>query len=229
MILQVETPVHGRVLLRPASGPMPEGLLVGFHGYAENAAIQLERLAGIEGTAGWTLASVQGLNRFYRGRSTETVASWMTREDRELAIAANLVYVNRAIQDVRRFCATGGGDPAEGDRSLKGTVPLFFCGFSQGAAMAFRAAVRGSNVVDGVIAVGGDVPPELLAEPDARFPPVLLVRGARDEWYTQPRLDADVSALTTRGVEVSALVAHAGHEWTQEVSAAAAQFLTART
>src|SRR5512145_2152187 len=116
VILQIETPVHGRVLVRPSSGPVAEGLLVGFHGYGENAAVQLERLIGIEGTAGWTVASVQGLNRFYRGRSEETVASWMTREDRELAIAANLAYVARALQEVREYRVLTGESCAEGDR-----------------------------------------------------------------------------------------------------------------
>jgi predicted esterase len=210
----VETPVHGRVLVRPASGAV--GILVGFHGYAENAAIQLDRLTAIPGTDEWVLASIQGLNRFYRGRSQDTVASWMTREDRYHAISANVAYVDRAITRVRKEC---GGTDENG-------APLFLAGFSQGVAMAFRAAVHGLNKADGVIAVGGDVPPELLRIPDARFPPVLLIRGARDDWYTQPKLDADVAALQERGVAVSALVVDAGHEWSPEVSAAAARFLT---
>jgi dienelactone hydrolase len=201
---------------------------VGFHGYAENAAIQMERLAGLAGAAGWALASVQGLNRFYRGRSEETVASWMTSEDRDLAIAANLHYVDHAIHEVRKYCTAGGEDPDEGDRSPKGTVPLFLCGFSQGGAMACRAGVLGSSSADGVIAVGADVPPELLADPEARFPPLLLVRGARDEWYSQEKLDADATALTARGVPVTVLVADAGHEWTTEIGAAAARFVSAR-
>ena len=209
----VETPVHGRVLVRSASGATAAGILVGFHGYGENAAIQLERLIAIPGTDGWILASIQGLNRFYRGRSQDTVASWMTREDRDHAIAANIAYVDRAITTVR-------------DHATAGAVPLFFAGFSQGVAMAFRSAVRGSNAADGVIAVGGDVPPELLSASGARFPPALLIRGARDDWYTQAKLEADVRTLQARGVPVSPLVVDAGHEWTPEVSAAAARFLT---
>jgi predicted esterase len=78
------------------------------------------------------------------------------------------------------------------------------------------------------MAVGADVPPELLADPAARFPPVLLIRGARDEWYAQQKLDADVAALTARGISVTVLVIDAGHEWTEEVSAAAARFLSAQ-
>src|SRR5262245_42577264 len=89
--------IHGRILVRAPTERPGAGLLVGFHGYMENAAIQMERLEAIPGGAAWTLLSVQGLHRFYRGRSETVVASWMTREDREAAIADNLAYVDRAI------------------------------------------------------------------------------------------------------------------------------------
>jgi predicted esterase len=104
-------------------------------------------------------------------------------------------------------------------------LPLVFAGFSQGVAMAFRAAVRGRAGATGVIAVGGDVPPELLTEDAARFPPVLLMRGANDDWYTQGKLDADVARLQSRGVDVRAFVFEGGHEWTTGASHEAGLFL----
>lgn len=225
-VFHVETAVHGRVLVRPSASPSPEGVLVGFHGYAETADVQLSRFSGISGTDCWILASVEALNRFYRGRSEHTVASWMTRQDRDRAIAANIAYVDRAIDQVRNTFQRSGENWNKGDSPLKAPVPLILAGFSQGAAMAFRAAVLGSNKVEGVIAVGGDVPPELLTDAGTRFPTVLLIRGARDDWYTQERFDMDVAALNARGATVSALVADAGHEWTTEISAAVARFLT---
>ena len=85
--LLIATPTHGRVLVREPPGQTRAGLLVGFHGYAETAEIQLARLEAIPGAEAWMLLSVQALHRFYRGRSDEVVASWMTRQDREAAIA----------------------------------------------------------------------------------------------------------------------------------------------
>ncbi|HXG54865.1 MAG TPA: hypothetical protein VNJ03_05750, partial [Vicinamibacterales bacterium] len=216
----VPTGTHGRVLVRDA--PAPRGLLVGFHGYMEDAQIQMDRLAGIPGADEWTLVSVQALNRFYRGRSEDVVAGWMTRQDREAAIQDNCDYVNRAVEVV-----------------APGAARIVYTGFSQGVAMAFRAAVQheprfntvqhgspratvqhGSTLLKtvAIIAVGGDVPPELLEDPAATFPPVLLARGARDEWYTAAKLDADMAALTARGVRAESLVYDGGHEWTPEVS-----------
>jgi predicted esterase len=225
----VETPASGRILVQPPAAGSPAGVLAGFHGYAESADVHLERLRSIEGTDEWLVISIQALNRFYRGRSEETVASWMTRQDREVAIATNIIYVDRVIDWVRREFTIDIAESASRDRSLKGTVPLVHAGFSQGTAMAFRAAVRGRWRPAGVIAVGGDVPPELLADPDAMFPPVLLARGTSDDWYTQAKLDADVAALKAGGAPVEPLVFDGGHEWTPAVSQAAAGFISKLT
>ena len=205
----VPTTIHGRILVREARAAASRGVLVGFHGYSESAAIQIERLAAIPGGGAWTLLSIQALHNFYRGRSHDIVASWMTRQDREAAIADNINYVDAALESVPQ---------GEGTR-------IVYAGFSQGVAMAFRSAVRGRRLGAGVIAIGGDVPPELLGDTASMFPPVLLARGEGDEWYTQPKLDADVAALTARGVALRHLVFDGGHEWNAAASAAAGEFL----
>ena len=206
--LSIEAPAHGRVLVREVDSP--RGLLVGFHGYAETAETQLERLAAVPGTDAWTLVAAQGLNRFYRGRTQDVVAGWMTRQDRDDAIRDNVAYVDNVIEATRN-----------------GSEPIVVAGFSQGVAMAFRAAVLGRAGVNGVIAVGGDIPPELLAGSASAspFPRVLLIRGATDDWYTAKKLDADMSALRARGEEPEAFTHDGGHEWTADVAMAAGDFL----
>ena len=205
----ISTPTHGRVLIRGARAAAARGVLVGFHGYMESAAIQMERLAAIPGASAWTLVSVQALHRFYRGRTEEVVASWMTRQDREAAIADNIEYIDNALESVPHDAATR----------------IVYAGFSQGVPMAFRAALAGRRRAAGVIAIGGDVPPELLGDAALRFPPVLMVRGERDDWFTQPKFDANVAALTKRGVSVRTLVFDGTHEWNDAVASAAAEFL----
>ena len=156
-------------------------MVVGFHGYMENAEIQMARLTTLPGAERWTLISVQGLHRFYKGRSREVIAGWMTQQDRNDMIADNIEYADRVI-----------------DAAATADVPLFTAGFSQGVAMAFRSGVRGRRRASGIIAVGGDVPPELLADASVEFPAVLLARGETDEWYTADKQNADVAALTAR-------------------------------
>ena len=113
--------------------------------------------------------SVQGLHRFYRGRTDEVAASWMTREDRDVAILDNLAYVAAALDDVSR------------DESTR----IVYAGFSQGVAMAFRAErARARSRVRGH-RHRRRCAPGLLADRSAPpFPPVLLARGERDEWLT---------------------------------------------
>ena len=209
-IHSVPTTIHGRVLVRHARAAAARGVLVGFHGYMENAAIQMKRLESIPGTAAWTLVAIQGLHRFYRGRTDEVVASWMTHEDREDAIADNLGYVAAAL------------DLAPHDRASR----IVYAGFSQGVPMAYRAAVCGRDGGAAVIAVGGDVPPELLSDPSTVFPPVLLLRGSRDvEWYTQAKYNADVAALTAHRAKLETVVYDGAHEWNAAVAQAIAAFI----
>jgi predicted esterase len=211
-VLHVESAVHGRVLLEPAAGTQAKGLLVGFHGYGEDAQAQFRRLAEIPGAASWTRVSVQALNRFYRGRSEEVVASWMTRQDRELSIADNLHYVDRVIAAALKECNVL-------------TMSIVYAGFSQGAAMACRAGVRGRFGCAGVIAVGGDVPPELFEDSEARFPPLLLMRGTSDDWYTDAKFATDLAALRARNVDVRAIAFDGGHEWSETVAREVGAFL----
>ena len=126
-IHSVPTMTHGRVLVAQARAAAARGLLVGFHGYGENAGVQMERLRAIPGAIAWTLVSVQALHRFYDRRTEQVIASWMTHEDREDAIADNVAYVTTALEAV----------PHDASR------PVVFAGFSQGVAMAYRAACRG--------------------------------------------------------------------------------------
>jgi predicted esterase len=212
MILRtIAAATHGRYLVVPPTDPAT-GLLVGFHGYAEPATAAMERLQTIPGCGAWRLVAIQGLNRFYRGRSQDVVAGWMTREDRELAIADNIAYVSNVLDAVAR-------EWGNVERRV-------FVSFSQGAAMAYRAACASVRPVSGVITLGGDVPPELDRAALARIPAVLIGRGSRDEWYTEPKLEQDSRRLREAGVDVSVVPLDAGHEWTAAFADAARTFLT---
>jgi predicted esterase len=200
---------HGRVLLEGPASAGPAPLLVGFHGYGEGADVQLERMRRIPGADRWRLVSIQGLHRFYQRRTNEVVASWMTRQDRELAIADNLAYVDAVLAAV--------------DREHPGPPRLVLTGFSQGVAMMFRAAAARS--VDGVVAVGGDVPPEIEPSALTRVRRALVCRGARDEWYTAEVFTRDVERLRDARVNVESLNFAGGHEWSAEVVEAASAFL----
>ncbi len=203
--------IHGRYLVEPAGPGSP--LLVGFHGYAEAAETELQRLRSIEGSNRWTLVAVQGLHRFYRGRSNDVVASWMTRQDRELAIEDNKAYT-AAVMDLVSV-------------EYLNTSTTVLSGFSQGVAMAFRCAAGTSRPIRGVIALGGDIPPELDSSVLSRIPAVLIGRGTTDEWYTPEKAAADERRLTAAGVKVEVVTFEGGHEWTPSFAHAVSRMLDA--
>jgi poly(3-hydroxybutyrate) depolymerase len=201
---------HGRYLVDPRSNSAGRPLLVSFHGYAEPAEAALARVAAIPGADEWVLVAVQGLHRFYRGRSDDVVASWMTRQARDSAIADNIDYVQRVVASVEDEWHTDGR--------------VVYAGFSQGVAMAFRAATaarRGAAVV----ACCGDVPPELGADVLGGIDRALLGRGERDGWYTTAKLEADLSRLRAAAVRTDCATFDGDHEWPPSFSEVAGGFL----
>lgn len=198
--------VHGHYWVRPASGAGPAPLLVGFHGYGETGEGFLASLEAIPGAEAWHVASVQALHLFYARQGRQVAGSWMTRFDRELAISDNLAYARAAVAAVREEVQAPG--------------TLVFAGFSQGVAMAYRAAAV--EPCSGVIALAGDVPPEVDC---GSLPPVLIGRGREDEWYDQEKLRVDLGRLEAAGTSADVSVFDGGHEWTPEFYRHAGRFL----
>jgi predicted esterase len=198
----IETKVHGRFLVREGEGA--RGFLVGFHGYGENAERHLAELEKLEGTDGWTLVAVQALHPFYNQKTGEVLASWMTSQNREHAIADNITYIENVL------------------KTLGAAKPLVLLGFSQGAAMAYRAAAAIS--CDGLVVHGGDVPPDVSAQTAVHLPPVLVGRGSADTWFTAEKLEKDLSFLQ-RVTRVTTCLFDGGHDWTDALREAAGRFL----
>src|SRR5438094_5354191 len=106
----------------------------------------------------------------------------MTRQDRELALADNVEYVRAVVA------------------ALPPAKTIVVEGFSQGAAMAYRAAAHLDRVA-GIIILGGDLPPDV----EGPLPALLIGRGERDEWYTDEKLKKDLKSLEGRAVVRTAL------------------------
>ena len=191
--------VHGRYFVRPPRSGKGELWLVGFHGQGQTADEFLESLERIPRSPAWLVASVQGLNRHYIGRTQRIAATWMTSQDRELAIADNVGWVNSVLDGI--------------EHEFGAPRAIVFAGFSQGVAMAYRAGLLGRRMCAAIIAAGGDVPPELKSAVTRDWPKVLAATGSRDAWYTPARLEADLEFMRARGSDARMLVFDGGHEW----------------
>jgi predicted esterase len=196
----IEAATHGRYLIASPEEPFPGIAIVSFHGYGENAEMQMERLRPIAERLRCLLISIQGLHRFYRGSSNEVVvASWMTRQNRQLAIADNISYVGRVVESVLA------------ERRIN--APLLFAGFSQGVSMAFRAAVSSTVQPVAAVAVGGDLPPEIQPGMLKRLLGAMLCHGVSDPFYSHEKFRDDEARLTRAGVKTRLLEFNGGHVW----------------
>jgi predicted esterase len=204
----IETRTHGRYLADAPAGDGPFPLLVGFHGYAEGAEHMMKELVRVRGQLPWLLVSVQALNRFYT-KGGDVVANWMTREDRELAIADNIAYVTSVVAAVRARYRTA--------------PTLVYAGFSQGVAMAYRAAAFAAPARGGIM-LAGDVPPDVVARL-ALLPPILIGRGATDDWYTEEKAAADLALFAAAGVTPSTHTFDGGHVWGESFVTTAREYL----
>jgi predicted esterase len=211
-VISIATPTHGRVLVEDPAVSFSGLVLVGCHGYRQGADAMLEDMRRIPGSDAWRLVSVQALHRFYtRGGDQAVVASWMTRQDREAAIADNIQYLDRAV-------AAAAGDAVRA---------IVYLGFSQGASMAARAAARGTRRAAGLIMLGGDIPPDIRDDAAVDLPPVLLGCGSRDGWYGE-RIAADLAYLESRRIPHEVVRFDGGHEFTDEFRTAAGDWLADR-
>lgn len=207
----IATTTHGRYLVRPPdTAPARVGLFA-FHGYGQRAQHMLDELQALPGSDAWLLVSVQGLHRFYERATQQVVAHWMTSEDRELAIADNLAYVDAVV------AAVAAAHPFE---------RLVFVGFSQGTAMASRAAAHLGERCHGLILLGGDVAPEVLAA-GAPLPRTVIGRGTADAYYSAKQFTADSEALEERGALGAAVEFNGGHEFSPMFRAAAGALIQA--
>lgn len=211
----VETRIHGYFLERVPEGDGPFPLLVGFHGYAEAAEDCLQQLERIPGASRWLLCAVQGLSAFYNRRTGTVVASWMTRFERERAITDNLRFVDRVLDDL------AARHPLSGQ--------LVYLGFSQGVAMAYRAAAFCRSDATGLVALAGDLPPDVAASERRRWPRVLVARGDGDSGYPEGTMVRDLATLAARGVAAQSLVFPGGHEFTPELHRRIGEFLSVST
>lgn len=211
----VEATVQGRYWVREAAGPGVAPVLVGFHGYGEDAEALLREINLIPGVTDWKLIAIQALHPFYKSRTGEVVASWMTRLDRDEAIQNNIEYIARVLE--RELGPSGAAS----------STPLVFVGFSQGTAMAYRAAAGTGRECQGVVALGGDVPPELRDRGLSGLPVALIGRGSRDEWYSEEKLAEDMRVLKSQGVDCRPVRFDGGHQWTDGFRSMVGRFLDA--
>lgn len=185
-------------------------LVVALHGYAESAKHMRERLSYLEKHPSMACLCLEAPYPIYLPNQ-KVGSSWLCRYRRRESLGNNLNYLESAMDQLT---------------SLGHWERLIWLGYSQGAQMAMRAAeVFGG---DHLIAIGGEVPPELLEsnhEDGAFFttarrqgPDVMkvaLMGGRKDMALKDGVFDRAKAWYTSKGHLVEEVRWNGGHSWNE--------------
>lgn len=147
----------------------PAPLLLVLHGFGQVAAEFIKIFEPLV-ERGVLVAAPQAPHQFYKKLADRTVGfSWLTRYERDQSIQDFARYMEDFYALVQR------------EHRLD-TRRVFVLGFSQGVSMAYRMWAHSNIPLAGLIACGGDLPPDVGEKLDA-LPAlkVLLVHGRNDQ------------------------------------------------
>jgi len=178
--------------------PDPPALLIATHGYGQSCKGFIKHFAPFR-DKNILVVAPQGMNQFY-WKNGRPGFSWMTSYMREYTIPDNLAYMAQLYEQIKQ-------DYAFDEHKV------FLLGFSQGVAMAFRFASSGLIKPRGVIACGGDLPPDTNEKLPTLEPyPVLVVHGTQDKTVVQEKSLECIEALTKHNFPVEKHFHDKGHE-----------------
>ncbi|NVJ84988.1 MAG: alpha/beta hydrolase [Algoriphagus sp.] len=199
-------PYEARYFLSHEPSASPDDLWVVFHGYGQLAEFFLRKFLPFASAKRLFLAP-EGTNYFYlqdfKGR---VGANWMTRHERELAIANNHRFLNSLIEKyLKEFHAK---------------PRIHVLGFSQGAATATRWASQGEfQVASFVLWAGGFAEDMVLDVAREKFENtrISMVLGNQDEVISQDSLKRQKELIQRLGNPVNQLTFEGGHELNSEL------------
>ena len=181
-------------------------LWIACHGYGQLAKPFLQSMAKVAAPHRLIVAP-EGLSRFYVDRTSMSTdpppklgASWMTREDRDVEIADQVVYLESLLAEVRA--------------ELRGDVRLRLLGFSQGVATVSRWILRGTVQPTDVVLWAGSFPPEI--DPTefsqrVKGAAVKMVFGSRDQLALMATGKEQLERLTGAGIDAHLISFEGGH------------------
>ena len=195
--MQISHTVYYSVQVPEQKGPHP--FLIVLHGFGQ-VADQFIRVFEPLARKGILVAAPQAAHQFYTNLKEHRVGfSWLTKYERDQSVSDFVAYMEqfyKLLQEAYEVDSRG----------------VFMLGFSQGVSMAYRTWAHSSLPVRGVIACGGDLPPDIVEQLDALPPiPILLVHGRQDEEVLPEKAEQAREQLTAHGLEPEFFDFEGGH------------------
>lgn len=165
--MQIAHTVYFSVHTPETSGPWPA--LIVLHGFGQVAS-EFIRVFSLLPERGIFVAAPQAPHQYYKNLAERRVGfSWLTRYERDQSILDFAGYMEKFHDVLTR------AHRLERQR-------IFVLGFSQGVSMAYRMWAHCRIPLAGLIACGGDLPPDVGERLHAVNPlQILLVHGKNDQ------------------------------------------------
>ncbi|MCF6351567.1 MAG: dienelactone hydrolase family protein [Cyclobacteriaceae bacterium] len=141
---------QGRYALLGELSANTKSIFFVFHGQGQLAHFFVQKFKLLV-KQGYTIIAPEGLHNYYlQGFSGRVGASWMTNENRLVAIENYIHFLDAMYKDVKGAIAP--------------TTKVHLLGFSQGAATASRWVAQSNFDFEQLILWGGTLPPDLNKE-----------------------------------------------------------------
>ncbi len=184
--MQISHTVYYSVQVPEQKGPHP--LLIVLHGFGQVAGQFIKVFEPLV-QKGILVAAPQGAHQFYTNFKERRVGfSWLTKYERDQSVSDFVAYMEQLYKLLQETCEVD-------------SQRVFMLGFSQGVSMAYRTWAHSSLPVRGVIACGGDLPPDIVEQLEG-LPPIqiLLVHGRQDDEVSLEKAQKALKHLRARGL-----------------------------
>jgi len=195
--MQISHTVYYCVQVPEQKGPHP--LLIVLHGFGQVAG-QFIKVFEPLAQKGILVAAPQGAHQLYTNLKERRVGfSWLTKYERDQSVSDFVAYMERFFKLLQETCEVD-------------SQRVFMLGFSQGVSMAYRTWAHSSLPVRGVIACGGDLPPDIVEQLEG-LPPIqiLLVHGRQDEEVSPEKAQKALKHLRASGLKPELFDFEGGH------------------
>lgn len=203
-ITYLTVPRSARIAHWGEGGPETRFVWLACHGYGQLAPFFIRPFTLLEQQTHLVLAP-EGHARFYlEGFSGRIGASWMTREERQMEIGDQRVYLDVLWKELV---------------APHGPATKIVFGFSQGVATVARWLAHTSASPQHIVFWAGTPPPELdySAVPAFRHATVWMVYGDQDEFIAPADAKKWADAMDTGGLKVERLFFSGAHRIDEEV------------
>ena len=195
--MQISHTVYYWVQVPKQKGPHP--LLIVLHGFGQVAG-QFIKVFEPLAQKGILVAAPQGAHQLYTNLKERRVGfSWLTKYESDQSVSDFVAYMGQFFKLLQETCEVD-------------SQRVFMLGFSQGVSMAYRTWAHSSLPVRGVIACGGDLPPDIVEQLEG-LPPIqiLLVHGRQDEEVSPEKAQKALKHLRASGLKPELFDFEGGH------------------